>query len=103
MHIKTAYYSEGGFNTKGECETPHIIDDEYEAHGGKAYFLIRCAVCHYGLCKLMTIAPIPHEDKNIVFVQPCPICTEAARRHADPPVIPINTIGSRLAGLEITA
>lgn len=93
MRIAQAYYHEGA------TETPHLLD----AEDNKVSFLIRCSVCHYGLCKLMEIARIPHDEQNeqnIIFIEPCPICLEAARRQVSPPVIPMNNIGSRVTGLE---
>ena len=67
------YYTLGGKNAEGQEETPHVT--------GKVYFLIYCAVCKTGLCKNMVIAKSPKKKQNMIFVEPCPNCLEAARQN----------------------
>lgn len=100
MKIKGAYYQEGGVTEDDYNATPHIKDAEMK----KVTFLIRCSVCHYGLCKMMTIVFIErtgHRKENHIFIQPCPICLEAARRGVEPPIIPMSSLGYGLDRLEI--
>ena len=74
--VKNTYYHIGALNEEEERQTPHILDKD----GNKVFFLIRCHVCHHGLCKVMTIAKTPKSKQNMIFVQPCPTCLEAARK-----------------------
>ena len=67
----TAYYHPGGRNDDGVIETPFIT--------GRVSFLIRCQVCHTGLCKKLTIVKTPRRRQNLIFVEPCPRCLEAAK------------------------
>ena len=76
------YYSVGGKNAEGQEETPHVI--------GKVYFEIRCAVCNTGLCKEMRVLKSPRRKQNVVMVNPCPNCLEAARRKTPPVVVTLN-------------
>lgn len=92
MNIRNAYYTPGGFNDLGIEETPHLT--------GKVYFEIRCAVCHAGLCKEMTIAKSPRRNQNLVFVQPCPRCIGAARIGIPVAVIPLSTLDDDYRELE---
>lgn len=102
MKIKQAYYHYGGKNNEGEVVTPYLVDDD----DNEVYFLIRCSVCHYGLCKVITIVKSYERDKqqykqNHIFVEPCPICARAAREGIDPPVIPLKALEYGLEKLEI--
>lgn len=74
MKIKGAYYQEGGVTEDDLPQTPHIKDED----NNKVFFLIRCAVCHNGLCKMITVVKTEVNDSKKhkstqVFVQPCPI------------------------------
>lgn len=69
----------------GETETPHIT-----WKGEKACFLIRCRVCNRGLCKCMTIAKTPRRGENMIFVEPCPNCLQAAREGREPQEYEMN-------------
>lgn len=80
----TLYYKRGR-NVDGLAETPFI-------HTGKTHFLIRCAVCHEGLCKLTTIIRSERREQNLMFVEPCPRCLAAARNDAEVDVIPLDEL-----------
>ena len=69
--MRSAYYHLGGKNNAGVIETPYLA--------AKVPFLIRCAACHNGLCKLMEIGKDGRDSMNLILVEPCPRCLEAAR------------------------
>lgn len=74
MKIKGAYYQEGGITEDNYCQTPHLKDEK----NNKVFFLVRCSVCHHGLCKMITIVKTDVDGSkkykdNQMFVQPCPI------------------------------
>lgn len=81
------YFYNGLKNYRGNSHTPFILDKE----GTKVYFLIRCSVCHRGLCRRMTIYRTPRRKENMIFVDPCPHCLEAAREGKE--VVPFEMNG----------
>lgn len=65
--MSETYYA-AGKNAEGQEETPHVT--------GKVFFEIRCAVCNYGLCKLVTVVKTPRRKQNVILVEPCPNCRQ---------------------------
>lgn len=47
-------------------------------------FVIYCRRCHYGLCAHIEIGTCTGGHLNVIFVDPCPVCSGVA----DPVVIP---------------
>lgn len=41
-------------------------------------FIVRCRVCHFGLCMYLTILKRKRTKQNVVFIEPCPNCVKAA-------------------------
>ena len=74
------YYHKGSQKNN----TPFLLGDN-----GKTYFLIRCSVCHRGLCGIMSITKT-RRGNNMIFVQPCPNCLKAAREGKKPEVYEMN-------------
>jgi len=79
------YYHLGAKDDSGP-HTPYVThEDKLVA------FLIRCSVCNRGLCKLIKIVKTPMRNENMIFVEPCPNCMEAARTGTE--VVPYEMNG----------
>ena len=85
MKLKNVYFHDA-HNKDGHYETPHIMHNDE-----KAYFLIRCRVCGYGLCKKLSV--IDKGDKQeMIFVDPCPRCLKAAAEGREVTEVPLDEI-----------
>ena len=78
-------YYLNGYNEDDEPETPFIYNKIWK----KTHFLIRCQVCHRGLCHGTAVTKTPRGD-NMIFIEPCPTCLEAARKGEEPEPYEMN-------------
>ena len=82
--VRNAYLHLGALDNEGKVHTPYVLSES----GEKVCFLIRCHVCHKGLCKMMTIGKSARYKITMIFVEPCPRCLAAARKGEE--VVPLE-------------
>ena len=77
-------------------KSPFLLRSDDE----KFTFFIYCSVCHFGLCKVMTVVRADNGD-NIMFIDPCPVCMETARTGIKQVGYPVSSLEHRLSRKEI--
>ena len=81
---------------KKGSKSPFLLRSDDE----KFTFFIYCSVCHFGLCKVMTVVRADNGD-NIMFIDPCPVCMGNLRTGKNEKGYPVSSLEHRLSRKEI--